>query len=89
MTTPVAAPSPSPPPASVTNVIIRFFQEVNKVFLKLINWVIAITPLAVFSLITKAIGTQSNVVEALSNIGWLITCLMTGFTLHLILFASQ
>jgi Na+/H+-dicarboxylate symporter len=59
-------------------VIIRFFKALDKIFLKLIQWVIMATPFAVFSLIAQAVGEQDDIGEAFSNVGFLIVAFAVG-----------
>jgi solute carrier family 1 (high affinity glutamate transporter) protein 2 len=64
------------------DVIIRFLKALDKIFLKMIQWVIMVTPFAVFSLITQAIGEQDDIAEAFSNVGFLIVAFVVGIILQ-------
>jgi len=70
------------PAARRSNNVIGFFDGINKVFIKLINWIIMVTPFAVFSLIVKAIASQSDLQGSFGNVGWLIVAAMAGFVTH-------
>ena len=65
--------------------LVTFIQEVNEVLLKMINWVIMITPFAVLSLIAQAVGTQSDLSGAFKNVGYLVISLLVGFAAHFII----
>jgi len=73
------------PAARRSNNVIGFFDGINKVFIKLINWIIMVTPFAVFSLIVKAIASQSDLQGSFGNVGWLIVAAMVGFLTHFII----
>lgn len=64
--------------------IVKVFKETEAILIRMIMWIIATTPFAVFSLITKAIGSQSNLGQMFANVGWLIAAAVTGFVLHFI-----
>lgn len=64
----------------------RLFRELDKVFILLINWVILATPFAVFSLIAKAIGSNSNLQENFKNVGFLVAATVLGMILHYFIF---
>ena len=70
------------PVARRQNSVIGFFDGLNKVFIKLINWIIMVTPFAVFSLIVKAIASQSDLAGSFGNVGWLIAAAIAGFVMH-------
>jgi solute carrier family 1 (high affinity glutamate transporter) protein 2 len=62
--------------------IMRLFSELDAIFLQLINWVIMITPFAVFSLITKAIGSQDDIQQAFANVGFLVLATLLAVFAH-------
>lgn len=62
--------------------VVRFFKQLEKIFLKMIQWVIAVTPLAVFSLIAQAFGEQADIQDAFSNVGLLIVAFVVGIAIH-------
>jgi len=65
-----------------TAVTLELFNELNDVFLILINWIIMITPFAVLSLIVKAVGSQSDLKEAFSNVGYLVVATVIAMIVH-------
>jgi Na+/H+-dicarboxylate symporter len=70
---------------STKSSLVHLLQEINDLLLQLINWVITATPFAVFSLITKAIGSQEDLLGSFANVGYLIIADLVGFTVHIIL----
>lgn len=64
--------------------IIAFFSEINKVLLKMINWIIVITPLAVFSLIAKAVGSQDDIAGSFKNVAYLVASIVFGMAVHVL-----
>jgi Na+/H+-dicarboxylate symporter len=64
------------------NFIMSFFKELDGVFITLINWIIMVTPFAVLSLIIKAIGSQSDLSNAFSNVGYLVVATMMAMLAH-------
>jgi Na+/H+-dicarboxylate symporter len=68
--------------ANETNYIMSFFKELDGVFLTLINWIIMVTPFAVLSLIIKAIGSQSDLANAFSNVGYLVVATIVAMVAH-------
>jgi Na+/H+-dicarboxylate symporter len=65
--------------------ILEFFKELDGVLTTMINWVITITPFAVWSLITNAVGTQENLENAFANVGYLVAAVMAGMAAHILL----
>lgn len=64
--------------------LMAFLGELNDVLLTLINWIITITPFAVFSLIVQAVGGQDDLAGSFANVGWLICAMLVGFITHFI-----
>jgi Na+/H+-dicarboxylate symporter len=62
--------------------VVRFLKELDQVLLLLINWIIAITPFAVLSLICKAIGKQSDLKESFGNVGYLVAATISAMAVH-------
>ena len=58
-------------------------QEVEGTLVILINWVILATPIAVLSLVAKALGDQDNLKDSFSNVGFLILATMVANVMHL------
>ncbi len=65
-----------------TAAIMDLFRELDAVFLTLINWIILITPFAVLSLIIKSVGSQSDLKEAFSNVGFLVVATIIAMIAH-------
>ena len=62
---------------------VMFLKEVDAVLITLIHWVIMVTPFAVFSLISSAVGSQSNLADSFSNVAYLCLACMCGMAVHL------
>lgn len=65
--------------------LIDFLNEVNDILVKIIQWIILLTPLAVFSLIAGAIGGQSDLETVFSDVGVLIFASVTSFAIHVLI----
>mmetsp|Transcript_28084 Transcript_28084/g.68284 ORF Transcript_28084/g.68284 Transcript_28084/m.68284 type:complete len:570 (-) Transcript_28084:249-1958(-) len=61
---------------------VKFFTAMGEILLKMINWIIAVTPFAVCSLIAQAIGSQDDLAGAFGNVGWLIAANLVGYIGH-------
>jgi Na+/H+-dicarboxylate symporter len=70
--------------ANEMNFIMPFFKELDGVFITLINWIIMVTPFAVFSLIIKAIGSQSNLADKFANVGYLMVATIIAMLAHFV-----
>lgn len=64
--------------------VMCLFKELDAVFLQLINWIIMITPFAVFSLITNAIGKQDDLKQAFANVGYLVLATLLAIFVHFV-----
>jgi Na+/H+-dicarboxylate symporter len=53
------------------SVFVAFLRETDAVFIILIHWIIMITPFAVFSMISSAVGSQDNLADSFSNVAYL------------------
>ena len=60
----------------------RLLIEIDQILSVMIGWVINITPFAVFSMIAKAIGGESNLGSLFKNVGLLVSCTLLGFICH-------
>ena len=69
----------SPSPSSC---VMSFFKELDAVFITMINWIMMLTPFAVFSLIVKAVGSQDNFSESFANVGYLVVATMLAMIAH-------
>lgn len=65
-----------------SSIILGFLREMDKVLLIIINWIISITPFAVFSLIVKAVGSQENLKDAFANVGYLVVATIVAMVAH-------
>lgn len=64
--------------------IIDFLQDVNDILVKIIQWIIYLTPIAVFSLIAGALGAQVDLAKTFSDIGVLVTASVVAFFAHIL-----
>eukprot|EP00587_Corethron_hystrix_P003821 CAMPEP_0113321272 /NCGR_PEP_ID=MMETSP0010_2-20120614/14808_1 /TAXON_ID=216773 ORGANISM="Corethron hystrix, Strain 308" /NCGR_SAMPLE_ID=MMETSP0010_2 /ASSEMBLY_ACC=CAM_ASM_000155 /LENGTH=512 /DNA_ID=CAMNT_0000179343 /DNA_START=39 /DNA_END=1577 /DNA_ORIENTATION=- /assembly_acc=CAM_ASM_000155 len=62
----------------------EIIKECDDVFLQIIIWIIKLTPFAVFSLIAKRLGSDDNLSESFSNVGYLFACTLVGMLFHLV-----
>jgi Na+/H+-dicarboxylate symporter len=65
--------------------LILFLREIDAVLITLINWIIMLTPFAVFSLIVKAIGSQDDLGNSFSNVGYLMAATILAMLAHFFL----
>lgn len=65
--------------------VMDLFKELDGVFLVLINWIIMLTPFAVLSLIIKAVGSQDDLKQAFSNVGYLVVATIVAMLAHYLL----
>jgi solute carrier family 1 (neutral amino acid transporter) protein 5 len=68
------------------NFILEFFKEIDGVLITMINWIIQISPFAVWSLITNAVGTQENLEDAFANVGYLVAAVILAMSAHLFIY---
>jgi Na+/H+-dicarboxylate symporter len=68
--------------AAKEHVLLSFLTQLNDVLMTLINWIILCTPLAVLSLIAQAIGSQSELRDSFSNVGYLVLATIVGGIVH-------
>jgi Na+/H+-dicarboxylate symporter len=61
---------------------VTFLKEVDGILITLIHWIIMVTPAAVLSLITSAVGSQSNLSDSFSNVAYLCLSVMGGMLVH-------
>jgi len=67
------------------SIVVGFLKESEDILITLINWVIMITPFAVFSLIANAIGKQSDLKDSFANVGYLVAATLLGLIVHVVL----
>ena len=68
----------------VASNLLPLLKELDKCLLTIINWIIMVTPLAVMSLIASAVGSQDDLINAFTNVGYLVCACLFGFALHVI-----
>jgi Na+/H+-dicarboxylate symporter len=64
--------------------LVEILREMDKVFSRVINWIIFLTPFAVMSLITSSIGKQSDLQSMFSNIGLLMASSFVAWGLQVV-----
>eukprot|EP00397_Hematodinium_sp_SG-2012_P024335 GEMP01025339.1.p1 GENE.GEMP01025339.1~~GEMP01025339.1.p1 ORF type:complete len:526 (+),score=128.59 GEMP01025339.1:114-1691(+) len=69
-------------PADTPDVFVPLLKQLNEIFMILLTWWIVITPIAVCSLIAGALGKRSNLLEGMSNLGYLIASAMCAWFTH-------
>jgi len=67
---------------SENSLFLNLLKEIDAVLLTIINWIIAITPFAVLSLIMKAIGGQEDLATAFENVGYLVVATIIAMMLQ-------
>lgn len=65
--------------------VVPFFKELDRCLLRIINWIIVITPWAVLSLIAAAVGGQDDLIDSFANVGYLVLACVFGFAMQFIL----
>mmetsp|Transcript_18429 Transcript_18429/g.24053 ORF Transcript_18429/g.24053 Transcript_18429/m.24053 type:complete len:526 (+) Transcript_18429:65-1642(+) len=68
----------------IPDTLIQFLNEVNDILVKIIQWIIYLTPVAVFSLIAGAIGGQQELDIIFQNIGVLVMASVIAFMVHVL-----
>lgn len=70
-------------------VTIQVLEEMMQVFMKIIIWIVKLTPFALVSLIAAAVGAQTEVGEVFQQIGYLVAAVCVGLLLqYLIVYCS-
>jgi Na+/H+-dicarboxylate symporter len=64
--------------------LVEILREMDRVFSRVINWIIFLTPFAVMSLITSSIGKQSDLQSMFSNIGLLMGAAFVAWGLQVV-----
>ena len=59
--------------------IVNVLADADKVFVKMLTWVITATPFAVWSLITATVGAQSDLANMFANVGLMIVAIIFGY----------
>jgi Na+/H+-dicarboxylate symporter len=63
--------------------LLNVLKETEAILVRMIMWIITITPYAVFSLITAAVGVQDDLAREFSNVGFLLVASIVGFIIHI------
>lgn len=66
-------------------ILLAFMKDINDILVTIIQWVIYLTPIAVFSLIVGALATQDDLAETFENIGILVLAAVTAIGAHLLI----
>jgi Na+/H+-dicarboxylate symporter len=64
----------------------NFFREVNMVFMRMINWIIMCTPIAIISLLASAIAQQKDLTVLVSDVGLFVLCAILSLFAHTYIF---
>jgi len=64
--------------------LVEILREMDRVFSRVINWIIFLTPFAVMSLITSSIGKQNDLQSMFSNIGLLMASSFVAWGLQVV-----
>lgn len=62
-----------------------FLADINDILVKIIEWIIYLTPIAVFSLITGALANQADLAGTLQDIGVLLAATVLADFLHIVI----
>lgn len=65
--------------------LLKFFNDLNDILVRLIEFIILLTPFAVISLIAGALAAQKDLAETFSDLAYLIATVIVGDVLHLFL----
>jgi Na+/H+-dicarboxylate symporter len=63
-----------------------FFREINDVFMSMIKWVIACTPIAIISLLAAAIAQQKDLGVLVTDVGLYVLCALCALSGHALVF---
>lgn len=64
------------------SIFVSFLKETDGILITLIHWIITITPFAVFSLISSAVGSQENLADSFNNVAFLCISVLAGMFVH-------
>ena len=62
--------------------VLEFFKELDAVFMNIINGIITLTPLAIFSLIAEGVGSQTDLSGSFANVGYLVAATIVALIGH-------
>lgn len=73
-------------PKSVDGVnrVLELFQNLNKAFMHMIRWAIAVTPIAVLFLIAGELATRDDLWKLIKEVGLLLGCVFVGLIGHVL-----
>lgn len=69
-----------------TTFLLDFAHELNGMFITMLAWVIALTPIAVLSLVAAALGKNTDLGSVFSDIGILVATTLIAFAIHYFVF---
>jgi len=69
-----------------TNYLLDFAHELNGMFILMLEWVIALTPIAVLSLVSSALGKNKELGSVFADIGILVATTLIAFAIHYFVF---
>lgn len=72
------------PPAEEM-VFLRFVNEANEIFMKLVNWVILLSPIGIYFLILGKILETENLIQLLDSLSFYALCVIGGILIHAII----
>ena len=64
--------------------VIRFFQGLNEVMMKIVMWIMYFAPVGVFAIIAARLGRAGGGAfwQEISAVGWYVVTVMTGLIIH-------
>lgn len=65
-------------------VFLRFVNEANEIFMKLVNWVIFLSPIGIYFLILGKILETDNLIQLLDSLSFYAICVLGGILIHAI-----
>lgn len=66
--------------------VANFFREINMVFMKMIQWIILCTPIAIISLLAGSIAVQENLTLLVTDVGVYVLCVLLSLVVHCYIF---
>lgn len=63
-------------------VFLRFVNEANEIFMKLVNWVILLSPVGIYFLILGKILETDNLMQLLDSLSFYTICVLGGILIH-------
>lgn len=87
-TNPPAAPTTATNPPSFDDddqeqmIFLRFVNEANEIFMKLVNWVIWLSPIGIYFLILGKMLETDNLIQLLDSLSFYAICVLGGIFIH-------